>query len=153
MFLKENELKIDENKFSFDKIPDENLNGTNAQFQKLNLSLISSNLNLPKIYVQKGLNNLFSGLGELIKNNPYCTVDLGSLGNLNCLNKSLSHSPIKIKKESIFNNRVSVRGLLLKSLDKSINFSSAYLNTMENNRYTTLLNKSSMNNSKLTESQ
>lgn len=144
---------MDENKFCFDKIPDDNLNGSNAQTQKLNLLLISSNLNLPKIYVQKGLNNMFTALGELLKTNPNCMIDLGILGNLQLVNKMLSHIPIKIKKESIFNNRVSVRGLLLKSLDKNLGSSQVYMNTMDNNRYSTLLNKSSMNNSKLTESQ
>lgn len=103
--------------------------------------------------MQKGLNNMFTALGELLKTNSNCMIDLGVLGNLQSVNKTLSHIPIKIKKESIFNNRVSVRGLLLKSLDKSLGSSQVYLNTMDNNRYSTLLNKSSMNNSKLTESQ
>jgi len=158
LFLKENELKWDENKFSFDKIQDDNLNGTNAEYQKLNLIYISSSLNLPKIYVQKGLNNLFSALGELLKTYAKCNLDLGSLGSLLCDNKTLSHVPLKVKKETIFNNRVSVRGLLLKSLDKNLSGSQhGYLNTIEgveNNRYTTLLNKSSVNNSlKISESQ
>jgi len=157
VFLSENELKWDEEKFSFDKISDENLNGNNAEYQKLNLLLISSGLNLPKIYVQKGLNNLFFALGELLKTNGNCNVDLGSLGILLCDNNTLSHRPVKVKKETIFNNRVSVRGLLLKSLDKTLtaSHSHAYLHTStgENNRYFTLLNKSSINNSKMNESQ
>jgi hypothetical protein len=134
-------------------IPDDNLNGSSAQYQKLNILLISSNLNLPKIYVQKGLNNLFSALGELLKNNNNCKIELGSLGNIDSNDKIISHSPIKIKKESIFNNKLSVKGLLLKSLDKSLNFSNINMNSIENNRYSILLNKSSMNNSKLTDSQ
>lgn len=159
LFLKENELKWDENKFSFEKIPDENLNGANAEYQKLNLISISSSLNMPKIYVQKGLNNLFSALGELLKTNDNCSLDLGSLGTLYCENKTLSHSPVKVKKETMFNNRVSVRGLLLKSLDRNLAAShQGYLQTSigvgENNRYFTLLNKSSANNSlKMSDSQ
>jgi len=156
LFIKENELSWDENKFCFDKIADENLNGLNAEYQKLNLLFISSTLNLPKIYLQKGLNNLFSALGELLNLNSNCNVDLGSLGSLLCDNKKLWHVPIKVKKETIFNNRVSVRGLLLKSLDKSLAASNKYLHTSadnENNRYCTLLNKSSVNNSRFTESK
>lgn len=156
LYLKENEFIWDESKFSFDKIEDENLNGSNAEFQKLNLLYISATLNLPKIYVQKGLNNLFSALGELLTLNANCNIDLSTLGNLVIDNKKLSHIPIKVKKETIFNNRVSVRGLLLKSLDKSLASSHGHLHTsagIENNRYSTLLNKSSVNNSKIAESQ
>lgn len=159
LFLNENELIWDENKFSFEKIQDESLNGNNAEYQKLNLIFISANLNLPKIYVQKGLNNMFSALGELLKTKANCNVDLGSLGSLMCEEKTLSHAPVKIKKETIFNNRVSVRGLLLKSLDKSLAKPHGFLHTSaaaaasENNRYSTMLNRSSVNNSKMSESQ
>ena len=153
LFLKENELEWDEEKFNFEKIEDPNMNGMNAQPQKLNLLLISSMLNLPKIYLQNGLNNIFRALGETLNLNPDCSIDFGILGILQSNNNIISHTPVRIKKESIFNNKVSIRGLMLKSVDKSLNLSQMNLNSSDNNRYVTLLNKSSLNNTKIENSQ
>lgn len=159
LFLKENGLKWDNSKFCYEKIPDDNLNGTNSQIQKINLLLISANLNLPKIYVQNGLNQIFESLSETLVLSSKSSIDLGNLGNIQIENKMMHHIPVKIKKESIFNAKVSIRGLLLKSLEKS--HSSLLLNhnsisnssNLENNRYNNLINKSSITNSKLSESQ
>lgn len=158
IFLKENELNWDDIKFNFENIKNPELNGMNAQPQKLNLLLISSMLNLPKIYLQNGLNNLFKSLGEKLSMNPNCSIDLGILGILESSNHSVFHIPIREKKESIFKNRVSIRGLMLKSIDNKMNMSNSnvYLNTDNNNtnnRYATLLNKSSLNNTKIENSQ
>lgn len=146
IFLKENYLKWDESKFYFEKLPETKFNSSLASIQKLNLLLISSELNLPKIYVQNGLNNLFKSIGFLLTTNLNCILDLGILGNLHCSNKIVHHTPTKQKKEIIFNKKASVKALLLKNFNeniipkktlnygKSINFNS----TMNNN-----LNKSS----------
>lgn len=145
LFLSENDLKWEEGKFSYDKITDPNTNGSMAQIQKLNLLFISSELNLPKIYVQNGLNNIFKSLADLLNIHPSCNIDLGSLGSLQSNQKIICHVPIKMKKEIIFNNRVSVKSLLLKSMDKNLNFSVSFV--QENNRY----NQNSLNNSKINE--
>ena len=154
IFLKENDLDWDEDRFNFEKIEDPDLNGMNAQPQKLNLLLISSMLNLPKIYLQNGLNNLFKSIGEKLSLNPNCSIDFGILGILQSNNNLIFHIPVRTKKESIFKNKVSIRGLMLKNVDKSLNLSHMNLNSTENNnRYITLLNKSSLNNTKLENSQ
>lgn len=153
LFLKENDLVWDEEKFNFEQLEDPNLNGMKAQPQKLNLLLISSMLNLPKIYLQNGLNNIFRALGEKLSLNPNCSIDLGALGILQSNDNLVSHKPIRLKKETFFNNKVSIRGLMLKSIDKSLNFSQLNLNSSDNNRYATLLNRSSLNNTKIENSQ
>lgn len=151
IFLSENDIQWNEEKFCFENLDDPNLNGQTAQPQKLNLLLISSMLNLPKIYLQNGLNNLFKALGEKLNLNPNCSIDLGIMGILQSNNNVVFHTPVRVKKESIFKNKVSIRGLMLKSVDKSLNFS--INNSSENNRYATLLNKSSLNNTKIENSQ
>lgn len=155
IFLKENDLDWDEDKFYFEKINDPNLNGMKAQPQKLNLLLISSMLNLPKIYLQNGLNNLFKAIGEKLNLNPTCSIDLGILGFLQSDDNIVYHIPIREKKESIFRNKVSIRGMMLKSVDNRLNISSMNMNmnSTDNNRYATLLNKSSLNNTKMENSQ
>lgn len=115
MFLKENDLKWDENKFYFEKLPEEKFNASSATIQKLNLLHISSELNLPKIYVQTGLNNIFKAIGSLLNQNFNCCLDIGSLGNLHCLNKTVYHVTSKIKKQNFFNKKASVKSLLFKS--------------------------------------
>ncbi len=153
IFLKENDLDWNEDKFNYEYIDDPNLNGMNAQPQKLNLLLISSMLNLPKIYLQNGLNNLFKAIGDNLNMSENCSIDMETLGILQSNNNIVFHIPVKVKKESILKNKVSIRGLMLKSIDKSLNLSITNLNKSENNRYATLLNKSSLNNTKLDNSQ
>jgi hypothetical protein len=114
-------------------------------------------LNLPKIYLQNGLNNLFKAIGENLNSNKNCSLDLETLGILRSNNNIVFHIPVRVKKDSIFKNKVSVRGLMLKTIDKSLNLSNFNFNmntTTNNNRnYMTLLNKSSLNNTKIENSQ
>jgi len=88
--------------------------------QKLNLLLISSEINLPKIYVQNGLNNIFRSMGLLLKTNFNCVLDLGIIGNLHCLSKSIYHTTTKKKKQNIFNKKASIKALLLKNFEENI---------------------------------
>lgn len=150
MFQKEHDLKWDESKFYFEKLPETKFNTSLASIQKLNLLLISSELNLPKIYVQNGLNNVFKSIGFLLNTNFNCVVDLGILGNLHCLSKSIHHTATKQKKEIIFNKKASVKALLLKNFDeniipkKSLNYGkSINLNGTVNNNYNNFNSKSS----------
>jgi hypothetical protein len=114
-------------------------------------------LNLPKIYLQNGLNNLFKAIGELLNLNKNCSLDLETLGIIQSNNNIVFHIPIRLKKDFIFKNKVSVRGLMLKTIDKSLNLTNVNFNmnttTNNNNRYITLLNKSSLNNTKIENSQ
>jgi hypothetical protein len=120
MFLKENDLKWDENKFCFEKLPPEKFNAASSTIQKLNLLHISSELNLPKIYVQTGLNNIFKAIGSILNTNNNCCLDIGSLGNLHCLNKTTYHVSSKIKKDNLFNRKASIKSLLFKSNNNDI---------------------------------
>jgi len=156
IFLKENDLKWDETKFYYEKLPETKFNPNLATVIKINLLLISSELNLPKIYVQNGLNNIFKSIGILLNSNFNSIVDLGVLGNLYSINKVISHTPTKQKKDLIFNKKASVKSLLFKNFDESIlakknipfgqtmNFNS----TFKNNFNKLASNKSNFQNNK-----
>jgi hypothetical protein len=111
-YLKENDLRWDDSKFYYEKIPDVKVNSNVAQVQKLNLLAIASELNLPKIYVQSGLNNLFKAVAFLLSSSASCLIDLGFLGNLHCVNKGVYHIPTKLRKDSMFNKKTTVKALL-----------------------------------------
>lgn len=121
-FLKENNLKWDEWKFCYDKLQDPKTNFNSAKIQKLNLLAISSELNLPKVYVQTGLNNIFSSLGNILSNVSLCAIDLGSIGNLHGANKVVYHSPSKVKRDNMTNSKTTIKTLLrnkkLKGIDE-----------------------------------
>jgi len=146
LFLKENDLKWDESKFYFEKLPETKFNSSLASIQKLNLLLISSELNLPKIYVQNGLNNMFKSIGIMLNSNINCVVDLGILGNLHCYNKLIHHIPTRQKKDIIFNKKASVKALLLKNFDENVIMKKTSLNgknSVFNNTINNNFNKSS----------
>lgn len=110
-FLKENNLKWDEWKFCYDKVGDSK-NSNPIKIQKLNLLAISSELNLPKVYVQTGLNNMFMSIGSILNTTQACIIDLNGLGNVYGNNKVVYHTPPKIKADGFFNNKTKVKTLL-----------------------------------------
>lgn len=116
-FLRENDLRWDDSKFYYEKIPEVKMNSNVAQVQKLNLLAIASELNLPKIYVQSGLNNLFKAVAQLLTSTSNCLIDLGFLGNLHSVSRYVYHIPTKLKKDSMFNKKTTVKALLGKYSD------------------------------------
>ena len=133
MFLKENELKWDDTKFWYEKLPESKFNSNIVIVQKLNLLLISSELNLPKIYVQSGLNNIFKSIGSILNSNTNNIINLGSLGHIHSKLKIIHHISTKIKKETIFNRKASIKSLLIKNQDDN-------LITVRNPKYVTSKN-------------
>lgn len=157
MFLKENELKWDDSRFTFENLPENKFNYSMASVQKLNLLLISSELNLPKIYVQSGLNNMFKTIGMILSSNLSCVIDLGVLGIVHGNKKVIHQVPTKQRKESIFNKKASIKSLLLKNYDENLNYNkknstkkfnmSGTINNNTNNNYNnTSTNQNKQNN-------
>ena len=107
LFLKENELRWDETKCNID-----NKQNNKSAVQKLNILALSSELNLPKRFVQSGLNNLFNAIANLLSANQNCVIELGSIGNLYSNNRFIYHLPMKIKNENFFVKKKTVKALL-----------------------------------------
>ena len=106
LFLKENELRWDETKNV------DNKQNNKSAVQKLNILALSSELNLPKRFVQSGLNNLFNAIANLLSLNPNCAIELGNIGNLYSNNRFVYHLPMKIKNENFFVKKKTVKALL-----------------------------------------
>ena len=79
---------------------------------KLNILALSSELNLPKRFVQAGLNNLFASIAFLLESNQNCVIELGNLGNLFSNNRFVYHLPMKIKNDNFFIKKKTVKALL-----------------------------------------
>jgi hypothetical protein len=117
-FIKDNEIKIDENKFNYKSLSEIKIN-SNVNVVKLNLLNISSELTLQKIYVQTGLNKIFTSIGALLSSVTSCVIDLGQLGVLNAYNKVVYHVPSKLKRDTIFNKRTTVKALCPNNVEEN----------------------------------
>jgi hypothetical protein len=133
VFLKENDLRWDETKFYYEKLPEVKFNSSVAQVQKLNLLSIASELNLPKIYIQSGLNNLFRAVASLLTSSSSCLLDLGFLGNLHSVNKLIHHIPTKLKKDSLLRKKTTIKTLIGKYKEKDNSTTNSGLNLVSNN--------------------
>ena len=98
-FLKQHNLKWDDSRFNTEKYVSTILQVNGQQVQKINIFAISNELNLPNIYVQTGLNNIFKAIGSILTTNSNCVIELGSMGNIFCLNKLVYHLPSKNKND------------------------------------------------------
>ena len=108
-FLKDNQLRLDETKI------DKNIEfkqTSKSMTHKLNILALSSELNLPKRFVQAGLNNLFASIAFLLESNQNCVIELGNLGNLFSNNRFVYHLPMKIKNDNFFIKKKTVKALL-----------------------------------------
>jgi hypothetical protein len=112
LYLKEHDLEWDNSHFSYEKLPEIKYNSGSKNIKNSNVLTISTDLNLPKIFVQDGLYSLFRSIGNLMTSVTSCVIDLGVLGGLYCSARSVYHVPSKIKKENIFNKRTTVKALL-----------------------------------------
>jgi len=98
-FLKQHSLKWDDSRFNTEKYVSTILHVNRQQVQKINIFAISNELNLPNIYVQTGLNNIFKAIGTILSTNNNCIIELGPLGNIYCLNRLVYHHPSKNKND------------------------------------------------------
>jgi hypothetical protein len=112
LYLKEHDLIWDNSHFSYEKLPEIKYNSGSKNIKNSNVLTISTDLNLPKIFVQDGLYSLFRSIGNLMSSVTSCVIDLGVLGSLYCNVRSVYHVPSKMKKENIFNKRTTVKALL-----------------------------------------
>jgi hypothetical protein len=117
-FIKTNELKLDENRFSYKNLSMMRID-SNVNVVKLNLLNISSELTLQKIYVHTGLNKIFSSIGALMSSVTSCVIDLGHLGVLHAYSKLVYHVPSKLKRDTIFNKRTTVKALCANNVEES----------------------------------
>jgi hypothetical protein len=112
IFLKEHDLIWDNSHFSYERLPEIKYNSGSKNLKTMNMITISTDLNLPKVFVQDGLYSLFKSIGSLLSSVTSCVLDLGVLGSIYCNAKSVYHVPSKIKKENIFNKRTTVKALI-----------------------------------------
>ena len=114
-FLKENGLTWNDSKISVDDILKSRILDSGNLTQKLNILSIAADLNLPKVYVQNGLSNIFKSIGYILATNSDCVIELTILGNIFSKNKLVYHLPTKIKKEDLFVRKATVKSLLVKA--------------------------------------
>jgi len=107
-FLKQHNLKWDDSRFNTEKYVSTILQVNGQQVQKINIFAISNELNLPNIYVQTGLNNIFKAIGTILTSNNSCIIELGVMGNLFCLNKMVYHLPSKNKNDSTIKKVINI---------------------------------------------
>jgi len=119
-FLKENGLTWNDSKISVDEILKNKILNSNNLTQKLNILSIAADLNLPKIYVQNGLSNIFKSIGYILGSNLDCVIELSHLGNIYTKNKLTYHIPTQIKKESFFVKKATVKSLLGKTKEQRV---------------------------------
>ena len=112
LFLKEHNLKTDNKNSIYEKQYKVKFGNSQPQIEKLNLIAISNELNIKKILVQNGLNNLFNVIGYLLENNPKIQIDLGLLGIVHANNLNINHVPSKVKNESNTNKKTTIQSLM-----------------------------------------
>lgn len=111
-YLKEYDLKWDDSRLNIDRITRKDFSSA-IQTQKLNIVSIGAELNIPKVYIQNGLNNLFSSIMDLLSSNSLCVIELGQLGNLYSNNREVFHLPVKFKKDGFINKKCTVKSLMI----------------------------------------
>ncbi len=117
-FLKANELKLDENKFNYKSLSEMKID-SNVSVVKLNLLNISSELTLQKVYVHTGLNKIFTSIGALLSSVTSCVIDLGHLGVLHSYSRVVYQVPSKLKRDTIFNKRTTVKALCSNNVEEN----------------------------------
>lgn len=94
----------------------------NQNMIKLNLLAIGANLNIPKIYLNNGLNNIFKSILYILSDNKKASIDIGYLGVFYCNNKEVFQIPSKSLSKISNNKKISIKTLL----DKNSNFMDEY---------------------------
>ena len=107
--LNEFSLKWDESRFNCEKDISPRIN-----MLKLNLLAIGANLNIPKIYIHNGLQNLFKACLFIISEHKVAVIDLGPLGNFYSKNHIVFHLPSKVKNQISSTGKISIKTLLEK---------------------------------------
>lgn len=107
-FLNDYGLRWDETRFNCEK----ECSNSTAPHVKLNAIVIGSNLNVPKIYIQNGLQNIFRACLVILSENKTSVVEMGVLGNIYCQNKAVFQVPCKLKKDIISNKKITIRTLI-----------------------------------------
>lgn len=79
---------------------------------KFNINYISKGINIQKIYIQNGLQNIFKAALSLLYENEICVVEIGILGNLYSQKRKIFHVPCKNINDLSKNKKFSIRMLM-----------------------------------------
>ena len=102
-----------------------------------NIISISANLNVPKIYIQNGLENIFKACMSILEENNVCIIDLEILGKLYCKHKIVFHIPNKLlNSNENFDKKISIKNLIERplQLNKNFDFYDTYNNIKSNDK-------------------
>ena len=103
-------------KWNTDKFNTEMEITSSSNIVKLNIGIIGDNLNIAKIYVQNGLQNIFKGCMNILSENNTSVIELGVLGNIYCQNKKVFQIPMKINNDSNARKKITIRTMFERPL-------------------------------------
>ena len=108
-FFKDAGIAVDDDQVAFDR---------SKRPIKTDILMLSVELSLPKIYIQRGLNNLIEAIRDLLKENPNSVIDLGVLGSITAKEGVIRHHIFTSKKSYYLNKGITVKSLVNKTNDE-----------------------------------
>lgn len=109
-FLEKHKLSWDQTKASLEEIFLSSVNPS-ALKQKLNMLALGVDVEIPKLYIQAGLSNLFDTVGDILGMQQNLTLDLGELGTFFSNEGQIHHLPSRAKKDPGNNKKTKIRNL------------------------------------------